>query len=384
MPGKDPRVDAYITDAQPFAKPVLRHVRKLVHQAVPGVDETIKWGFPHFEHNGLLCGMASFKAHCAIGFWNPAVLEGDRARPEAMGQFGRIASVDDLPADRAFIALVKKAAALNDAGIKPKRAARAPKPPLDPPADLIAALKRNRKAHAAFEVFPPSHRREVHRMDYGGKDRGHAEPPGGNRGRLDSLMVRVETGNMNGKQGAEMRVTIAAIAAFSCLAPATAFAQTASGGNAVSNSIRSEWKTVEGYIKDSATDMDEANYSFKPVDSVRSFGAILAHVAGANYVFCSAAKGEKSPHAEDEFEKGATTRAQIVKALNDSLTYCDSAFAAATDASLGEMVNPPFGTQKITRAEALIGNVGHLNEHYGNLVTYFRIKGMVPPSSRRQ
>jgi uncharacterized damage-inducible protein DinB len=155
-------------------------------------------------------------------------------------------------------------------------------------------------------------------------------------------------------------------------------------GNPVSDSIRSEWKTVEGYMKASATDMDEANYSFKPVDTVRTFGAILAHVAGANYVFCAAAKGEKSPHAEAEFEKSATTKAQITKALTDSLAYCDAAFAAATDATLGQMVAPPFGTQKITRAEALIGNIGHLNEHYGNLVTYFRIKGMVPPSSRRQ
>jgi len=181
-----------------------------------------------------------------------------------------------------------------------------------------------------------------------------------------------------------MRVALAAIAAFSCLVPAVAFAQPASASNPVSNSIRSEWKTVEGYMKASATDMDEANYAFKPVDTVRTFGAILAHVAGANYTFCAAAKGEKSPHAEADFEKSATTKAQITKALNDSLVYCDAAFAAATDATLGQMVDPPFGTQKITRAEALIGNIGHLNEHYGNLVTYFRIKGLVPPSSRRQ
>ena len=172
--------------------------------------------------------------------------------------------------------------------------------------------------------------------------------------------------------------------AFALMAGAGPVQAQSAAGNPVSGSIRSEWKTVERYIKESATDMDEANYSFKPVDSVRSFGAILAHVAGANYVFCSAAKGEKAPHAEDEFEKTATTKAQIVKALDDSLAYCDAAFAAATDAKLGEMVNPPFGTQKVSRAEALIGNIGHLNEHYGNLVTYFRIKGMVPPSSRRQ
>ena len=181
-----------------------------------------------------------------------------------------------------------------------------------------------------------------------------------------------------------MRVATATIAAFTCLAPAAALAQPAGGANPISHSIQGDWKTVEGYMKASAADMDEANYSFKPVDTVRTFGAILAHVAGANYVFCSAAKGEKTPHAEDEFEKSATTKAQIVKALTDSLAYCDAVYAGATDARLGDMVNPPFGTQKITRASALIGNVGHLNEHYGNLVTYFRIKGIVPPSSRRQ
>ncbi|HEX5474981.1 MAG TPA: DinB family protein [Vicinamibacterales bacterium] len=182
-----------------------------------------------------------------------------------------------------------------------------------------------------------------------------------------------------------MRAAIVAITALCSLTPAVALAQTAaSAANPISDSIRSEWKTVEGYIRDSATDMDEANYGFKPVDTVRTFGAILAHVAGANYVFCSAAKGEKSPHGEGDFEKSATTKADIVKALNDSLAYCDAAFSAATDASIAEMVTPPFGSRQIPRADALIGNIGHLNEHYGNLVTYFRIKGIVPPSSRRQ
>jgi hypothetical protein len=100
-------------------------------------------------------------------------------------------------------------------------------------------------------------------------------------------------------------------------------------------------------------------------------------------VYCAAATGDKTPHAEDAIEKSATTKADIVKALDASLAYCDTAFAALTDASAAESVNLPFGMGKGARAVALIGNTGHLNEHYGNLVTYFRIKGMVPPSSAR-
>jgi uncharacterized damage-inducible protein DinB len=168
------------------------------------------------------------------------------------------------------------------------------------------------------------------------------------------------------------------------LCPSAAWAQTpAPSGSPVADSIRGEWSTVERYMKESAELMDEANYSFKPVDSVRSFGAILAHVAGANYLFCAAAKGEKSPHSEDDFEKSATTKAAIVKALNDSFAYCDTAYALS-DAGLGEMVDSPFGGGKTPRVEPLVGNIGHNNLHYGNLVTYFRIKGIVPPSSRRQ
>ena len=130
--------------------------------------------------------------------------------------------------------------------------------------------------------------------------------------------------------------------------------------------------------------MTEANYAFKPTESVRTFGQILAHVAGASYVFCSAAKGEKTPFSEDHFEKTATTRAAIIKAVQDSNTYCDGVIASLTDAKAAEMIDLPFGMGKAPRAQALIFNSGHLMEHYGNLVTYFRIKGMVPPSSRRQ
>ena len=169
------------------------------------------------------------------------------------------------------------------------------------------------------------------------------------------------------------------------LAPTVAGAQTArSTGNPVSRAVKAQWDAAKKNLVESADEMPEANFSFKPVDSVRSFGAILAHVAGANYVFCSAALGEKPPHAEDEFEKGATTKAAITRALHDSIAYCDKAYDGLTDQSAGEMVTTPFGTAPTARASALIGNTGHVQEHYGNLVTYFRIKGLVPPSSRRQ
>jgi uncharacterized damage-inducible protein DinB len=156
----------------------------------------------------------------------------------------------------------------------------------------------------------------------------------------------------------------------------------AGGGNAVALALKENWEGAKLNIKESADLMPEANYSFKPVDSVRTFGQILAHLAGANYVFCAAAKGEKSPHAEDAFEKTATTRAQIIKAVADSHAYCDGAYAV-DDRKLAETIEMPFGMGKSPRARALVANIGHLNEHYGNLVTYFRLKGIVPPSSRR-
>ena len=150
--------------------------------------------------------------------------------------------------------------------------------------------------------------------------------------------------------------------------------------NPVSDSIRAGWNTAKRNLLGSAKVMPADKYGFKPVDTVRSFGQMLAHVAGANYVFCAAARGEKSPHAEEAFEKTATTPAAIVKALEDSVAYCDAAYAALTDATAGETVNGAFGG-KDSRAGILMGNTTHNNEHYGNLVTYLRINGLVPPSS---
>ena len=158
---------------------------------------------------------------------------------------------------------------------------------------------------------------------------------------------------------------------------------TAQGTNPISDSVRQSWNDAKGNLQKSAELMAEADYSFKPVESVRTFGQILAHVAGANYEFCAAARAEKSPFGEDHFEKNAKSKAEIVKAVNDSIAYCDTAYKALTERTAAESVTMPFGMSSRPRAAALIGNTGHVQEHYGNLVTYFRIKGMVPPSSRR-
>ena len=159
-------------------------------------------------------------------------------------------------------------------------------------------------------------------------------------------------------------------------------AQSPANANPIASGVRTAWDGAKRNLMRSAELMPESDYNFRPVDTVRTFGQILAHVAGANYVFCSAAKGEESPHAEAAFEKTATTRAQINKALGESIAYCDAAYAALDDKRAGETVELPFGMGKGARALPLILNTGHLQEHYGNLVTYFRVKGMVPPSSQ--
>jgi uncharacterized damage-inducible protein DinB len=176
---------------------------------------------------------------------------------------------------------------------------------------------------------------------------------------------------------------VVAVALVRLAAKPGAQAKPGAGGNPVALALKENWDGAKRNITESADLMPEANYGFRPVDSVRTFGQILAHLAGANYEFCSAAKGEKSPHAEGAFEKTATTRAQIIKAVADSHAYCDGAFASVDDRKLAETIEMPFGMGKAARAKALVANIGHLNEHYGNLVTYFRLKGIVPPSSRR-
>jgi len=161
MGKKDKRIDAYIAKKPEFARPILEHLRAVVHEACPDVQENLKWGMPAFEYHGLLCSMAAFKQHTTFGFWKGKLIVGkDGADVEsAMGQFGRITSVKELPAKRVIVGYVKKAMALNEAGTTVKRAVR-PKPALRMPADLKAALEKNRRALAAFDGFPPGARRD--------------------------------------------------------------------------------------------------------------------------------------------------------------------------------------------------------------------------------
>ena len=168
MPGNDRRIDAYILNAEKFAQPVLNHLRELVHVACPGVQETMKWSFPHFEYNGsILCSMASFKKHCAFGFWKASVMKDPHKLFElhgrtAMGHLGRIESIDDLPSDKILISYIKEAAKLNKEGVKlpsrtkPVTTAKS----IDPPDYMLKALKKNKKAWSNFEAFSPGRKKE--------------------------------------------------------------------------------------------------------------------------------------------------------------------------------------------------------------------------------
>ena len=163
----DPRIDAYIERAAPFARPILVHVRALVHQACPGVEETIKWGMPTFMHaGGILCGMAAFKQHASFGFWKHAMVvgEGERAdeKPrDGMGSYGKLTALDDLPTKKILLAHIRKAMKLNEDGVKvPAARKAAPRPAPETPADLLAAFKQDKAAQATFDAFPPGCKRE--------------------------------------------------------------------------------------------------------------------------------------------------------------------------------------------------------------------------------
>ena len=163
MRARDKRVDAYIARSPDFAKPILTHVRDAIHTACPDVSETIKWGMPAFDYQGPMCGMAAFKAHATFGFWKSSLVFGknDRYAKAATGMsaFGKMTSVRDLPPRKVLLGYIRKAASLNESGAKVVRT-RTPRPPLPVPAALAAALAKNKKAKAAFEAFPPSHRRD--------------------------------------------------------------------------------------------------------------------------------------------------------------------------------------------------------------------------------
>ncbi len=166
MGKKDLRVDAYISQSADFAKPILRHLRELVHKACPEVEETIKWSRPHFLRERMLCSMGSFKTHCAFGFWKGDLFLDEKsmkAKTHSMGNLGRIKTITDLPPDDELIGYVQKAVELNKAGVATPQATRSQtKEPRDlaVPVDLESALKENREAFATFHAFSYSHKKE--------------------------------------------------------------------------------------------------------------------------------------------------------------------------------------------------------------------------------
>ena len=162
MPTTDPRVDAYIEKSKDFAKPILNHIRELVHQAFPAIEETMKWSFPHFVYKGSVCHMASFNEHCAFGFWKQSLLESSAfpAEKNAMGSFGRITSLNELPDDQTIKKLILDAVALNEKGIKVKRTAPKERAELVVPDILNAALANNELAAETFKNFPYSKKKD--------------------------------------------------------------------------------------------------------------------------------------------------------------------------------------------------------------------------------
>lgn len=163
MGRRDPRIDAYIAKAAPFAQPILQRIRDVVHEACPEVEETMKWSMPTFVYaGGILAGMAAFKQHASFGYWKHALVMGEDAQRDGMGSYGKMATLKDVPSKRRLVADIRRAMQLNAAGVKtpgPRKAA-APKPPPETPPDLLAALAKNRKARTTFEALAPSHRRE--------------------------------------------------------------------------------------------------------------------------------------------------------------------------------------------------------------------------------
>lgn len=162
MGKKDPRVDAYIAKAEPFARPILKHIRTLVHRADPKIEETLKWRMPTFTHDGIVFCMAGFKRHCALAFWKGKLILDRQGRrlDESMGQFGRISSLKDLPSDRQLIGYIKKAVALNVDKVKVPGRERRKATPKRVPADLSAAMRKDVKALKTFKALSPSHRNE--------------------------------------------------------------------------------------------------------------------------------------------------------------------------------------------------------------------------------
>jgi uncharacterized protein YdeI (YjbR/CyaY-like superfamily) len=168
MASRNKKIDAYIAKSAPFAQPILEHLRELVHQACPDVEESVKWSMPFFDYNGPLCNMAAFKQHAVFGFWKGKLLQDPKNYLQersseggtAMGHLGRITSLNDLPPDKAIIALIKQAAKLNEDGIKLEPKPKTEKKEVVAPSDLVKALKSNKLAKATFDAFSYSNKKE--------------------------------------------------------------------------------------------------------------------------------------------------------------------------------------------------------------------------------
>jgi hypothetical protein len=160
MPTKTPEVDAYIAKSAPFARPIFEKLRRLFHQACPEIEEKLKWGCPSFEYKGMVGGFAGFKQHAAFGFWRQDVLPDPLGLFKTRGAFGsKLTDISQLPADDVLLRYIHAAVELNETGA-PARFKSKPKPPLKTPPWFLAALRKNKKALATFENFPPSHKRE--------------------------------------------------------------------------------------------------------------------------------------------------------------------------------------------------------------------------------
>ncbi len=154
--------------------------------------------------------------------------------------------------------------------------------------------------------------------------------------------------------------------------------------NPLSASLKTMYDGVARNFVEAAEKVSEADYAFKPTPDVRTFGGLVGHLADANFTACARAKGEKNPNDGNSFEK-VTAKADLVKAVKDAVTYCGTVYSGATDTMLLQSmkVGEPPNQREMLRVTPLVGNISHSNEHYGNIVTYMRLKGLVPPSTER-
>jgi uncharacterized protein YdeI (YjbR/CyaY-like superfamily) len=158
---RDARIDAYIANAQPFARPILEHVRERVHAVLPDVEETVKWSMPAYTLAGkIVLITAGFKAHLALNFWRGQELRGEQANADAMGQFGRITSMEELPSDPELDRLIREAAELSKSAPSPRTPKHAPKPAPELHPDFAAALAQAPQAKEVLDAFPPSAQRD--------------------------------------------------------------------------------------------------------------------------------------------------------------------------------------------------------------------------------